>query len=170
MVSVPTREKLIVEAPASLVELEKRLNEESEESRLLAANIHDNPICTVNFDARIPGIVVVWKRYVTSLQLRFVHEKLLESIAEHGAQKILGDDTGLSAIHPRDQEWILKDWMPRAFRAGLKAAASKRPSGYFGRVSTATIQSQAVELAHQDFDDLASAREWLIRCEVVRSD
>ena len=159
-----------MEAPASLVELEKRLNEESEESRLLAANIHDNPICTVNFDARIPGIVVVWKRYVTSLQLRFVNEKLLESIAEHGAQKVLGDDTGLSAIHPRDQEWILKDWMPRAFRAGLKAAASKRPSGYFGRVSTATIQSQAVELAHQDFDDLASAREWLIRCEVVRSD
>jgi hypothetical protein len=55
-------------------------------------------------------------------------------------------------------------------QGGLKAAASKRPSGYFGRVSTATIQSQAVELAYQDFDDLASAREWLIRCEVVRPD
>ena len=157
-----------MEAPASPVELEKRLIEESEDGRLLAANIHDNPICTLNFDAGIPGIVVVWRRYATSLQLRFIHEKLLGLIAEHGTQKVLGDDTGLSAIHPRDQEWILKDWFPRAFRAGLKAAASKRPSGYFGRVSTAYIQSRAEELVHQDFDDLASAREWLIRRDVGR--
>jgi len=63
-----------VEAPASAVELGKRLIEEAEEGRLLAADIHDNPVCTVNYDARIPAIVVVWKRYVTSLQLRFVHE------------------------------------------------------------------------------------------------
>ena len=156
-----------MEAPASAVELGRRLLEEAEEGRLLAANIHDNPVCTVNFDPRIPGIVVIWKRYVTSLQLRFVHEKVLEMIVEHGAHKILGDDTDLSVIHPRDQEWILNDWMPRAFSAGLKAAASKRPSGYFGRLSTTSIQSQAVKLVHQAFDDLASAREWLIRCDVA---
>jgi hypothetical protein len=59
VVSLPTREKLLVDAPASLVELEKRLNEEAGERRLLAANVHDNPICTVNYDARIPRIVVV---------------------------------------------------------------------------------------------------------------
>src|ERR1700704_825822 len=77
IVSSPTGgETFLMEALASLVELEKRLSEESEDGRLLAANIRDNPICTVNFDARIPGIVVVWKRYATSLQLRFAHEKL----------------------------------------------------------------------------------------------
>jgi hypothetical protein len=156
-----------VEASASAAELGKRLLEEAEEGRLLSANIHDNPICTVNYDARIPAVVVVWKRYVTSLQLRFVHEKVLEMIAEHGAHKILGDDTELSVIHPRDQDWILNDWMPRAFKAGLKAAASKRPSGYFGRLSTTRIQSQADELKHQAFDDIGSARDWLIRCEVA---
>jgi hypothetical protein len=69
--------------------------------------------------------------------------------------------------NPRDQEWILHDWMPRAFKAGLKAAASKRPSGYFGRLSTTSIQAQAEELRHQAFDDIASARDWLIRCEVA---
>jgi len=156
-----------VAAPASADEFGKRLLEEAEEGRLLAADIHDNPVCTVNYDARIPAIVVVWRRYVTSLQLRFVHEKVLEMIAAHGAHKILGDDTELSVIHPRDQEWILQDWLPRAFKAGLKAAASKRPSGYFGRLSTTSIQAQAEELRHQAFDDIASARDWLIRCEVA---
>jgi hypothetical protein len=87
-------------------------------------------------------------------------------IAERGVHKVLGDDTGLSVIHPRDQDWIVHDWMPRAFKAGLKAAASKRPSGYFGRLSTTSIQSQAEALVHQAFDDLASARDWLIRCDV----
>jgi hypothetical protein len=157
-----------MEEPASAVELGKRLLEEAEEGRLLAADIHDNPVCTVNYDASIPAIVVVWKRYVTSLQLRFVLEKVLEMIAEHGAHKILGDDTELSVIHPRDQDWILTDWMPRAFKAGLQAAASKRPSGYFGRLSTTRIQSQAQELRHQAFDDITSARKWLIRCELAR--
>jgi hypothetical protein len=156
-----------VEAPALADELGKRLLEEAEEGRLLAANIHDNPICTVNYDPRIPAVVVVWKRYVTSLQLRFVHEKLLEMIIKHGAHKVLGDDTELSVIHPRDQDWILTDWMPRAFQAGLKAAASKRPSGYFGRLSTTRIQAQADELMHQAFDDIGSARDWLIRCKVA---
>jgi hypothetical protein len=156
-----------VEAPASAVELGKRLLEEAEEGRLLAADIHDNPICTVNYDAGIPGIVVVWKRYVTSLQLRFVHEKLLEMIAETGAHKVLGDDTELSAIHPKDQDWIVTDWLPRAFEAGLKAAASKRPSGYFGRLSTTRIQARADELVHQAFDDIGSARDWLIRYKIA---
>jgi len=156
-----------VEAPASAAELGQRLLAEAEEGRPLAANIHNNPICTVNYDASIPALVVVWKRYVTSLQLRYVHEKLLEMIIEHGAHKVLGDDTGLSAIHPRDQDWIVNDWLPRAFKAGLKAAASKRPSGYFGRLSTTRIQAQAEELHHQAFDDIASARDWLIRCEVA---
>jgi hypothetical protein len=156
-----------VEAPASAVELGNRLVEEAEAGHLLAANVHDNPVCTVNYDARIPAIVVVWKRYVTSLQLRFVLEKVLEMIAEHGAHKILGDDTELSVIHPRDQNWILHDWTPRAFKAGLTAAASKRPSGYFGRLSTTSIQSRAEALRHQAFDDIASARDWLIRCEVA---
>jgi len=168
VVALLAKGKPLVDTPASLAELEKCLNKEAGDSGLLAANIHDNPICTVNYDAKIPGIVVVWKRHATSLQLRFVHEKLLELIAKHGAQKVLGDDTGLAIIHHRDQEWILEDWLPRAFRAGLKAAASKRPLSYFGRASTANIQSRAVELLHQGFDDLASAREWLVHCEVVR--
>src|SRR5215831_15213096 len=80
---LPIEGKRFVQASAALVELEKRLNEEAGDSRLLAANIHDNPICTVNFDATIPGIVVVWKRYVTSLQLQYVLEKLLELLDKH---------------------------------------------------------------------------------------
>ena len=138
-----------MEAAASSVELAKRLLEEAEEGRLLAADIHDNPICTVNYDARIPAVVVVWKRYVTSLQLRFVHEKVLEMIAEHGAYKILGDDTELSVIHPRDQDWILHDWMPppasgrRAISAGYRRPASSRRRKSCGTRRSTTSPARA---------------------------
>ena len=57
--------------------------------------------------------------------------------------------------------------MPRAFKAGLQVAASKRPSGYFGRLSTTSIQTQAEALVHEVFDDLARARDWLIRRDVA---
>ena len=152
--------------PQSMAELEELLGRESPESRRLAEDIRDNPICCIDYDPEIPGIVVTWRRYASRLQLRYVHEKLLGLIKVHGARKILGDDTSFSAIDRVDQAWILEDWLPRALKAGFRAAASKRPAGYFGRLTTEAIQSQLKPIRIQSFEDLASARDWLIRCEV----
>jgi hypothetical protein len=145
-----------------LDQLRNSLERESSDSVRLMENIKDNPICSISIDQSVPCIAVAWKQYATSTQLRFVHESILLLLQMHHLNKILADVTALPNIHEEDQAWIINDWMPRAIAAGLQAAAGKRSSSYFGKLSVDNIQSNvADDLAIQSFDDLSEARQWL---------
>jgi hypothetical protein len=148
--------------PVTLQKLRILLEAESGDGKRVVQHPHDNPICLLSFDASNEWIVVKWRQYATSLQLRFIHEHMLEMVRTHGADRILGDDTRLGIIHSDDQRWILEDWLPRAFAAGLRAGASKLPAGYFAQQCVSRIQSAAppgvVLNAFRSMDD---ARTWL---------
>ena len=106
--------------------------------------------------------MIVWRRYATSAQLRFIHEAIIQMLAQHKASKILGDDSDLPIVHAEDQKWITEDWMPRAKAAGLKAAATKVSVAFFGKLSIASIQSRlAREIAIRAFPNIHQARTWL---------
>lgn len=146
----------------ALEELRRQLKAESTDSLKLIEDLTDNPVCSVTFDASTPCVSVVWKRYATSTQLRYVHENIIRLLAKHGVSKVLGDDTALPTVHAEDQSWIVGDWMARAMAAGLRTAASKRPTAYFGQLSLDAIRAAAPKgLKLNAFDDLEEARRWL---------
>ena len=148
--------------PGQLEGLRSAVAAESSDGRRVAQNPSDNPICSMTFNAASHCIEVIWKMYATSLQLRFIHECLLDLIKTHRASRILGDDTALGIIHADDQAWIAADWLPRAIAAGLKAGASKAPATYFAEQSVRRIQASApsgVRLG--SFQNLSDARAWL---------
>jgi len=150
------------EESESLKQLRTRLESESNDGLQLLKDLADNPVCSVTFDENIPCIVVAWKQYATSTQLRYVHESLINLLEQHRVSKILGDDTALATIHNDDQSWIVGNWMPRAMASGLRAAASKSPSSYFGKVSVESVQSIAPPgVVLRSFADMAEARQWL---------
>ncbi len=96
------------------------------------------------------------------MQLRFIHEVMLQMLERYKASKILGDDSELPIIHAEDQKWITEDWLPRAKAAGLKAAAAKVPFSFFGKVSIGIVQSRlAREIAIKAFPNIHQARMWL---------
>jgi hypothetical protein len=145
-----------------LRQLTEVVRTESSDGARLVANIADNPICRISVDAAIPCVVLVWGRYATSAQLRFVHECTLDLLRRNALQRILGDDSALTLIPVDDQAWIREDWMPRALDAGLKAAASKCPNGFFGKQSVANVMSRAPrEITMRSFENLDEARTWL---------
>jgi hypothetical protein len=149
-------------AQAALHSYAEAVEAESSEGRALVHDLADNPICSVTIDHSLPCVCVVWKRYVTSLQLRFVHEGILGLLARHGLDKIVADDTELPTIHTDDQDWIVNDWMPRAIKAGLRIAASKRSALHFGRISIDRIKAEAPSgLTIRHFDNLAETRAWI---------
>src|ERR1700761_9337082 len=71
------------------------ISQEANDGRQLAENIEDNQICAITIDASVPCVMVKWKRYATSFQLRFAHEAILDLLVKNRLQKILGDDTDL---------------------------------------------------------------------------
>jgi hypothetical protein len=136
---------------------------ESSDGRRVAQNPCDNPVCTMKFNATTHCLDVVWNMYATSLQLRFIHECMLDLIRTHRATGVLGDDTELGIIHADDQVWLTRDWLPRAIAAGLTAGASKAPATFFAEQSVRRIQASApsgVRLG--SFRDLSDARAWLL--------
>jgi hypothetical protein len=142
--------------------LQRLLEGESGDSRALAHNLEDNPICTVSYDASVPCLVVRWRRHATSAQIRYIHECLIRLITKYRVRKILGDDTDLVSITAIDQHWIVQDWMPRAIAAGLRTAASIKPRAYFGQTSVNRILSFVpVGLMIQSFENPQGATAWL---------
>jgi hypothetical protein len=145
-----------------LRQLCEKLRQDSRDSFRLLKNVLENPICSIAIDENERCITVVWKQYATQLQLRFVHEKLLHLIREHGAYKILGDDTALPTIPSEDRAWIAQDWMPRAVGSGLRFAASKQPESYFGKLSISSLHAAAPPgLQCRSFEKLEEAQQWL---------
>src|SRR5262249_22264558 len=57
-----------------LLELSRIVERESHEGDLLLQNPYDNPICKLSYDRELGCIEVVWRKYATSAQLRYVHE------------------------------------------------------------------------------------------------
>ena len=136
---------------------------ESSDGQRVARDPCNNPVCSMTFNPATRCIDIVWKMYATSLQLRFIHECMLDLIKTYHATGILGDDTALGIIHADDQTWIAGDWLPRAIAAGLTAGASKAPATYFAEQSVRRIQASApagVRLG--SFRELSDAKAWLL--------
>jgi hypothetical protein len=144
-----------------LVELSKLVAKSSDGARLLQ-NPNDNPICKLSYNRTADCIEIVWRKYATSPQLRYIHEIILFMLVQYGVGKILGDYTELPIIHAEDQRWIVELWLPRAIAAGLKVAASVVSTTFFDQVAIAAIQSTfAREVKVRSFRDVHSARRWL---------
>jgi hypothetical protein len=148
-----------VEEPS--VELSKIIAASPDGAQLLQ-NPYDNPICRLSYNKDVKCIEVVWRRYATSPQLRYIHEIILCMLVKYNVSKILGDDSDLPIIHAEDQRWIAEQWLPRARAAGLKAAASVISMTFFGRVAIGSIQSAlARKVQIRNFRNIHSARSWL---------
>ena len=144
-----------------LIELSKLVSESHDGARLVQ-NPYDNPICKLSYNKNANCIEVVWRKYATSPQLRYVHELILCMLVQYGVSKMLGDYTDLPIIHAEDQRWIVEQWLPRAMAAGLEAVASVISMTFFGQVAIGAIQSMlARKVQVRNFRDVHSARRWL---------
>lgn len=147
---------------AVLMRLRSQLEVESGDSRKLLDSPTDNPICSIEQDDSLPGLVVVWRDYASSRQLRFVYEYLLQLIETRSIRKILYDDTALRSIAADDRSWILRDWMPRAIRAGFQATAHTASASHFVGIAVNALATAAPDgFALRAFEATSEARKWL---------
>jgi hypothetical protein len=147
---------------SSLMRLRAALERETSDGLALMRDLGNNPICSVTVDKSVPCLFINWRGYASSLQFHFVHESIIDLLQWHRLTKILGDDTSLPMIHAEDQAWVIRDWLPRAMTAGLRAVAHKSPVAHFGKVSVDNVGTGiAAKISLRTFESLDEAREWL---------
>ena len=125
--------------------------------------MHGDLELTIDYDADIPCVVMIWKGYATSAAFREGNAQVLAQITERRASKLLGDVTDFVLIGAEDQAWLNEVWIPRAVHAGLRKVALVQPSFYFNRVAIDSVAQKLdrdrVELGF--FDNRDAAKEWL---------
>jgi len=125
--------------------------------------MHGDLDLTIDYDAEVPCVVMIWKGYATSAAFRDGNARVLTEITERRASKLLGDVTDFVLIGAEDQAWLNEVWIPRAMHAGLRKVALVQPSFYFNRVAIDSVAQKVdrdrVELGF--FDNRDAAKVWL---------
>ena len=110
------------------------------------------------------GLVVMnWKGYATSAQFREGTELMLKVLVKNKASMVLADIRDMLVIGMEDQEWLQKQFLPRAINFGFRAIAMITPKSYFNKVAVETVSYKVDQdkLTINFFNTPEEAREWL---------
>lgn len=120
-------------------------------------------VYNIYFDAAIDAVIMEWDGYATSQQFREGTELMLNKLIQHKATKVLADVKDMVLIGREDQEWLNRQFLPRAIGFGFKSIAMIRPEHYFNKVAVESVSYKVDKdkLAIHFFDNVEEAKEWL---------
>ncbi len=120
-------------------------------------------LCTITYDPELHCVISKWNGYASSNQFRAICERMLEMLQQYDAKKSLSDNREMSIISAPDQEWILRDFMPRLLETGYYASGTILPVNHFAKVSLDEIVSKIdeKEVKIKYFSKLIDAKEWI---------
>lgn len=120
-------------------------------------------LCSVEYDPELECIISSWHGYASSNQFRAICERALDLVKKHNVKKGISDNRGMSIIAAPDQEWVLKDYLPRVLETGYYASATILPTDHFAKVSLDEISSKisGKEIKQKYFDNISDAKEWI---------
>jgi hypothetical protein len=123
----------------------------------------EEKVYDIYFNAVENYVVMQWNGYATSNQFREGTELMLNTLIQHKSTKVLADIRSMKIIGMEDQQWLEKDFIPRAVKFGFEALAIIQPTAYFNKVAVETVSYKVdkEKLSISFFDNMASAKEWL---------
>gem|GEM_PF-1537591 len=132
--------------------------------------LHSESYGALLLSVDVPCIVVQWRSFANSQQLRFLKDHGLALYTEHArSTRPLGwlcDTRSMGAVRTHDQQWLATDWAGRAFAAGIRHIAYVRPNNVFGQMAIdaqiALLSSNpAYSINPSQHKTLAAAKRWL---------
>ena len=128
----------------------------------------DTPQVMVMWDAATRCVVVEWRDFAFGEEYRRALETILEALADHKSNKLLADSRKMKPIPQDDQEWLIKDWVPRSAKVGLKHSAIVIPKTTLGTMTLQRLVQQpgaGKRFVSSDgasyFETVEDAKKWL---------
>lgn len=81
------------------------------------------PFVTISLDSENGWLRAEWEGYQTLGSVQQGCERILALLAEHGATKVLNDNTQVLGGWSEAAGWLVDDWYPRIRAAGLRCFA-----------------------------------------------
>lgn len=113
--------------------------------------------------ATLPCIVMKWRGNPTSKEFREGTEKMLELLKMKKFTKVIGDVKHMELILAEDQEWVLKEFLPRALKEGFRVMAFINSDEYLTNVIVENM-AYRIKLENMNFgffNDYQTAEDWI---------
>jgi SpoIIAA-like len=119
-------------------------------------------VAVVKWDADSQAVHTEWHGWANPTEFKAVLEAGLAAMKEHGGSRGLSDTRLHKAIQQSDQEWIDRDWFPRAMDAGLKRVAIVVAQSALVQMNIERVlKTPGAKLDVEHFATVDAARTWL---------
>jgi hypothetical protein len=131
----------------------------------LGPYLHIPGVAIVKWDAEARAVHTEWHGWANPTEFKAVLEAGLSAMKEHRGSRGLSDTRLQKAIQQSDQEWIDRDWFPRAMGAGLKRVAIVVAQSVLVQMNIERVLKTAptAKLEVEHFGTVDAARTWLVR-------
>jgi hypothetical protein len=125
---------------------------------------YDKPFLIVHYDEAVKCIIMEWKGFAFTNEMREGHNKGLELLKEKKAFRWISDLRLAKTVAEDDQEWLREDWKPRLLEAGMRYSAIIVPQSALGRIQMKTLMERSKDkiAERRYFDDIREAKAWLL--------
>jgi hypothetical protein len=120
-------------------------------------------VATVLWDPAIQAVSTEWHGWADRAEFVPVLEASLRALKKHHASRGLVDSRRQRALPWPDQDWVSRQWFPRALAAGLRRLALVVPENELVMKGieevVSTVQGASLEVAY--FATSSEASKWL---------
>ena len=124
----------------------------------------NNPACQL-LEEPAGFLRAIWSREERNpTQFNAVFNHMIQALRRYGWSKILIDQRQMRAFTAAEQQWIAREWLPRAvLEGGYRHGAIIVSEDVFTRLATAYVTTavQNLPLVYRTFPDEAAAVAWL---------
>jgi hypothetical protein len=115
------------------------------------------------WDEELECAYIRWEGFSFGEDMRAQMDKILVILKEKKGNKELVNLQKQRIISHEDREWISKNWLPRAWSAGLKYIAFVIPQSDLSKISFDKLMNESDKTRTQEayFDNEEAARKWL---------
>ena len=120
--------------------------------------------CDIFYNNSLHIVQTFWKGvYVNEEPFRKILDEIINVLELKNASIIIADARDMYAITPKDQEWILDSWYPRAVKAGFRYQGLILNKDTFSELTVKTISNQydTATVTTQYFSSPSDALDWV---------
>ncbi len=124
---------------------------------------YDKPKCKIYHYHTINAIVLEWSGYASYEEFVEACDFSLDLMVEKEGNKMIANNLKSELVNPRNQEWLTKEWFPKAYEKGYRISAVLVSKSIFNQITVKQIVNKLDKgkFTVQFFTNLQDATEWL---------
>jgi len=125
--------------------------------------LFDKPYCKIYYHEDLRAIHLDWGRFATPEEFREACNSSLNLLISRNVNKMIADNSKSAVVSIENQNWLTKEWFPKALKEGFKYSAVIVNDDFYVNYAVQRIEKNIKnDSFHINyFKDFEEAKVWL---------